>query len=351
MANYVYISNTGDAALNLAADGWLLEHVGAGDVILYFYVNARAVIIGRHQNAWRECRLSALERDGVQLVRRHSGGGAVYHDGGNLNFSFITDEKNYDLDRQMRVILNAVRALGLEPELSGRNDALIGGKKFSGNAYSLAKGNRSHHGTLLVNADLSALPEYLNVSQAKIRAKGISSVRSRVCNLAEFSPDLTVERMRELVLDSFRDEYGEYGRLRLDGEAQAQVEAEAEKKRSWEWTFGKTPEFDYTIEHRFAFGELQLHFKLREGTVREVKAYSDSLNTSLVTALEAALPGCRFTAEALADAVSTADGACGLNMAEKEEIIAYLMTNGPENAPGQQEAQPQSAETITNKNT
>ena len=134
MANYVYISKTGDAARNLAMDAWLLDNVRRGDRVLYFYVNAKAVINGRHQNAWKECRLSAMERDGVQLVRRHTGGGAVYHDRGNLNFSFITSEKDYDIERQMRVITNAVRALGLEPELSGRNDVLIEGRKFSGNA-------------------------------------------------------------------------------------------------------------------------------------------------------------------------------------------------------------------------
>ena len=185
MSNYIYSAPTGDGWLNLARDGYFLENNKKGDVILYFYVNKNAVIIGRNQNAWKECSIANMDADGVQLVRRHSGGGAVFHDNGNLNFSFITDEKHYDLNRQMRVILNAVSKLGLKAELSGRNDITVDGKKFSGNAFSLAKGNRSHHGTILVNADLTKLSNYLCVSKEKMRSKGIDSVRARVCNICD----------------------------------------------------------------------------------------------------------------------------------------------------------------------
>lgn len=128
MSNYIYSAPTGDGWLNLARDGCFLENNKKGDVILYFYVNKNAVIIGRNQNAWKECNIANMDADGVQLVRRHSGGGAVFHDNGNLNFSFITDEKHYDLNRQMRVILNAVSKLGLKAELSGRNDITVDGK-------------------------------------------------------------------------------------------------------------------------------------------------------------------------------------------------------------------------------
>lgn len=128
MSNYIYSAPTGDGWLNLARDGYFLENNKKGDVILYFYVNKNAVIIGRNQNAWKECSIANMDADGVQLVRRHSGGGAVFHDNGNLNFSFITDEKHYDLNRQMRVILNAVSKLGLKAELSGRNDITVDGK-------------------------------------------------------------------------------------------------------------------------------------------------------------------------------------------------------------------------------
>lgn len=304
MSNYIYSAPTGDGWLNLARDGYFLENNKKGDVILYFYVNKNAVIIGRNQNAWKECSIANMDADGVQLVRRHSGGGAVFHDNGNLNFSFITDEKHYDLNRQMRVILNAVSKLGLKAELSGRNDITVDGKKFSGNAFSLAKGNRSHHGTILVNADLTKLSNYLCVSKEKMRSKGIDSVRARVCNLCELSSGLTVEAMRRLVIESFIEEYGAASEYVFDGTALAEVEERRERHASWEWRFGKTPQFDFETDKRFSFGDTQIYFNSRNGVIRETKVYSDCLDTELTTEIENALTGVHFRKEEIKAALS-----------------------------------------------
>lgn len=304
MSNYIYSAPTGDGWLNLARDGYFLENNKKGDVILYFYVNKNAVIIGRNQNAWKECSIANMDADGVQLVRRHSGGGAVFHDNGNLNFSFITDEKHYDLNRQMRVILNAVSKLGLKAELSGRNDITVDGKKFSGNAFSLAKGNRSHHGTILVNADLTKLSNYLCVSKEKMRSKGIDSVRARVCNICELSSGLTVEAMRRLVIESFIEEYGAASEYVFDGTALAEVEERRERLASWEWHFGKTPQFDFETDKRFSFGDTQIYFNSRNGVIRETKVYSDCLDTELTTEIENALTGVHFRKEEIKAALS-----------------------------------------------
>jgi lipoate-protein ligase A len=304
MSNYIYSAPTGDGWLNLARDGYFLENNKKGDVVLYFYVNKNAVIIGRNQNAWKECSIANMDADGVQLVRRHSGGGAVFHDNGNLNFSFITDEKHYDLNRQMRVILNAVSKLGLKAELSGRNDITVDGKKFSGNAFSLAKGNRSHHGTILVNADLTKLSNYLCVSKEKMRSKGIDSVRARVCNLCELSSGLTVEAMRRLVIESFIEEYGAASEYVFDGTALAEVEERRERLASWEWRFGKTPQFDFETDKRFSFGDTQIYFNSRNGVIRETKVYSDCLDTELTTEIENALTGVHFRKEEIKAALS-----------------------------------------------
>ena len=304
MSNYIYSAPTGDGWLNLARDGYFLENNKKGDVILYFYVNKNAVIIGRNQNAWKECSIANMDADGVQLVRRHSGGGAVFHDNGNLNFSFITDEKHYDLNRQMRVILNAVSKLGLKAELSGRNDITVDGKKFSGNAFSLAKGNRSHHGTILVNADLTKLSNYLCVSKEKMRSKGIDSVRARVCNLCDLSSGLTVEAMRRLVIESFIEEYGAASEYVFDGMALAEVEERRERLASWEWRFGKTPQFDFETDKRFSFGDTQIYFNSRNGVIRETKVYSDCLDTELTTEIENALTGVHFRKEEIKAALS-----------------------------------------------
>ena len=304
MSNYIYSAPTGDGWLNLARDGYFLENNKKGDVILYFYVNKNAVIIGRNQNAWKECSIANMDADGVQLVRRHSGGGAVFHDNGNLNFSFITDEKHYDLNRQMRVILNAVSKLGLKAELSGRNDITVDGKKFSGNAFSLAKGNRTHHGTILVNADLTKLSNYLCVSKEKMRSKGIDSVRARVCNICELSSGLTVEAMRRLVIESFIEEYGAASEYVFDGMALAEVEERRERLASWEWRFGKTPQFDFETDKRFSFGDTQIYFNSRNGVIRETKVYSDCLDTELTTEIENALTGVHFRKEEIKAALS-----------------------------------------------
>ena len=304
MSNYIYSAPTGDGWLNLARDGYFLENNKKGDVVLYFYVNKNAIIIGRNQNAWKECNIANMDADGVQLVRRHSGGGAVFHDNGNLNFSFITDEKHYDLNRQMRVILNAVSKLGLKAELSGRNDITVDGKKFSGNAFSLAKGNRSHHGTILVNADLTKLSNYLCVSKEKMRSKGIDSVRARVCNICELSSGLTVEAMRRLVNESFIEEYGAASEYVFDGTALAEVEERRERLASWEWRFGKTPQFDFETDKRFSFGDTQIYFNSRNGVIRETKVYSDCLDTELTTEIENALTGVHFRKEEIKAALS-----------------------------------------------
>ena len=196
MGNWLYVSDSTDGWRNLGADEYFLDHLSPEDMLLHFYVNRSAVIIGRGQNPWAECNLDAMQRDDVQLVRRITGGGAVFHDEGNLNFSFIAGTARYDVQRQLGMILSAVRALGIPCEFSGRNDLLADGRKFSGNAFCSRKGICQHHGTLLIRSDLTRLQNYLNVDPRKLQAKGVKSVRSRVCNLSEFAPGLDCLRSR-----------------------------------------------------------------------------------------------------------------------------------------------------------
>ncbi len=316
MSNYVYFAPTGDGWRNLAADSYFLDNVKKGDIILYFYVNTNAVIIGRNQNAWTECNLDNLKADSVQLVRRHTGGGAVYHDCGNLNFSFIMNASDYSQDRQFKVILNAMNAIGIDANLSGRNDILTGGKKFSGNAFGLSKGNRAHHGTILINSDLNKLPRYLNVSQAKIKSKGISSVRSRVCNLCDYIPNVNVEMVYKAILESFIREYGIIAEYQFTGQELDEVEKRYLVQKSWEWTMGKAPKFDYTINNRFGFGEIQLNLNLRDGIIKGSKLYSDCLDTEFCDKVSARLIGVKFTVSDVASALRSVDGAEAMELAD-----------------------------------
>ena len=308
MAVYFYQSPSGDGWRNLAVDRYFLEHLGAGDIMLYFYINENAVIIGKNQNAWKECNLEAMDRDGVQLVRRHTGGGAVFHDRGNLNFSFIMGEGNYDLQRQMGVIVQTVAQFGLKAELSGRNDITIDGKKFSGNAFGVSRGMHGHHGTILVNVDLSRLGNYLNVSQKKIQSKGVTSVRARVCNLAELCPQISVEQVQQALKDNFAREYGAYQEYVFDAAAQEEIRALYEEQSSWEWRLGKAPKFDYQLEERLSFGEIQLMFGLEQGKITELRVYSDALDTTVTQRIAEALLGGRFVADEMADHLAKAAG-------------------------------------------
>lgn len=322
MKNYWYISPTQDGWKNLAMDEWFLDHLNPEDLILYFYVNKNAVIIGKNQNPWKECDLAAMERDQVQLVRRITGGGAVYHDTGNLNFSFIAGADRYDLERQLGVILKAVRSFGIPCDFSGRNDLLADGKKFSGNAFCSRQGIRQHHGTLLLHSDLSRLQNYLQPDPKKLQAKGVSSVRSRVCNLRDFTAEISVSSMLSAIRKAYADAYGQITDFIPTQQHLDQVVSYEEKQTSWQWQMGKTPAFDLELDTRFPWGGVQLLLTLRESCVEHVEVYSDAMDPDLSSDVRTHLTGCRFSSPALHDAL----------MRSKNELLhdiaAFLLNQG-----------------------
>lgn len=322
MRNFWFVSPSRDGWQNLAMDEWFLDHLDPEDLILYFYTNENAVIIGKNQNPWKECDLAAMEADGVQLVRRVTGGGAVYHDCGNLNFSFIAGEGRYDLEKQLNLILQAVRSFGIPCDFSGRNDLLADGKKFSGNAFCSRQGIRQHHGTLLIRSDLGRLQNYLQVDPRKLKAKGVSSVRSRVCNLSEFTDAVTPETMLAAIRQVFEAEYGAVEDFALTPEQVAQMVPYYEKQSSWQWRLGKTPAFDLELDTRFPWGGVQLQFTLKNSLVEQVDVWSDSMDAELSAEIRKRLTGLRFGSRTLHD---------GLISSEKEQIrdvARFLLEQG-----------------------
>lgn len=285
---------------NLAVEEVLLNTVEEGACILYLWQNQNTVVIGRNQNAWKECRVSLLEQEGGHLARRLSGGGAVFHDLGNLNFTFLMNEADYDLDRQLSVIQTACRALGLEVERSGRNDVLADGRKFSGNAFYHSRGKAYHHGTLLVDTDGEKLARYLSPSKAKLQAKGVESVRSRVVNLAQLLPGLTCEDMARAMEAAFGQVYGlpveELDPASLD---RAQIETLRARNGSREWLFGPRLPLSMECEGRFAWGGVQLQLQVEAGVVTAVRVYTDAMEWTLAREVEGALTGCPFATQAL----------------------------------------------------
>ena len=326
MKNYIYNSTTGDGYMNLSVDQYILHRYRNGSmkgVTMYFYVNDNAVIIGRNQNAWRECRVEAMQADGVQLVRRHTGGGAVYHDRGNLNFSFITNEKHYNVKRQTEVIARACRKFGIETEVSGRNDILTDGRKFSGNAFALEGIARGHHGTVLINVDMTKLSNYLNVSKQKLRAKGVASVRSRVCNLNDIAP-VTVEAMRDSIIEQFELEYGNVEPLVFGEDDLRAIDEIYAVQSSWEWRLGMAPAFDHIIETKLPAGEIQLHTRLKSGIIAEAKVYTDALDTDAASEIETLVLGSRLDKDELYSRLIVGGEAA-------RQLAGYILTEGVNN--------------------
>lgn len=316
---YLYENNSVDPHLNLAVEQYLMETVEEDACILFLWQNQNTVVIGKNQNAWKECRTALLEQEGGILARRLSGGGAVFHDLGNLNFTFLVPQSEYDLDRQFAVIAEAVSLLGLRSERSGRNDVLAEGRKFSGNAFYKNGHQAYHHGTLLVDVDMEKLGRYLNPSKAKLQAKGVDSVRSRVVNLRELNPEITVSSVRKAMAAAFENVYG-LTATRLDDSMldKEVIEALRQRNASWEWNYGQKLPFTAEYEERFAWGGVQIQLSVESGVIESARVYSDSMDWSIAPKLEQALTGCRFATEDLQKAIART------NLDVAEDILAML---------------------------
>lgn len=277
---------------NLALEEYLLDYLKKDEIILYLWQNYNTVVIGRNQNAWQECRVGDLEADQGKLARRLSGGGAVFHDQGNLNYTLIMPRKKYNLKEQLNVILAALQSLGFEAKFSGRNDILCQDKKISGTAYYFGEKSAYIHGTVLVDSDLERLVSYLKVSDAKIKSKGIDSVKARVINLSQIDTKITTSAVAESIKNTFADIYNQgqpLEEIQINDSSNEKLKDLYDKYSSWDWRFGKTPDFDISIDHRFNWGEVELKLKLSSGIIEEAVIYSDAMYADLIEELSASL--------------------------------------------------------------
>lgn len=289
-----------DPRRNLALEETLLRQVAPGQCILYLWQNQRTVVIGRNQHPSNECRIQALEADGGHLVRRLSGGGAVYHDLGNLNFTFLTRRADYNVEKQTETILEAVRSLGIPAEKNGRNDLTAEGGKFSGHAYYQTGDQCYHHGTLMLSVDLSPLERYLNVSPLKLQAKGVKSVRSRVVNLRDFRPDLTISQLCQALTDAFCRVYGlPVHPLTQEGLDQTLLAQSLARFSDPAWTYGDSRPLDNSREAAFPWGLLRLDYSQTDGVITQAALWSDGLAADFLSQVPAALRGCPLRQEPL----------------------------------------------------
>lgn len=288
--------------LNIAVENYLLSRPAEGEVTMYLWQNRRTVVIGQNQNPYAECDVALLEEEGGYVMRRRTGGGAVYHDLGNINFSFIAPNDLYDQQRQFSVIQRAVEDFGLHTVLSGRNDILVDCscglddravgqldgqvfKKFSGNAFSRGIHQRLHHGTILIRTDVSDLQRYLRVKPAKLQKHGVASVQSRVVNLSELVPGITAQNIVPHLVEAFKKEYGvPINTLSFDDlTALPEVKELAAHFASPEWKYGRWQQFTAQQSAQFEWGGVELSVKVDEASHRitDIEVATDSLDTDI----------------------------------------------------------------------
>jgi lipoate-protein ligase A len=277
----LFIDNKGitDPRLNLAIEEYALKNLDINETYLLFYINEPSIIIGKNQNSIEEINTEYVESNGIHVVRRLSGGGAVYHDLGNLNYSFITkDDGNsfHNFRKFTEPVIAALQQMGINAELSGRNDILAEGRKISGNAQFSTKGRMFTHGTLLFNSEMEHIVSALRVKKDKIESKGIKSVRSRVANISEFlTENLSVEEFRSALLKSIfqGEEVKEYVLTEEDWEKIHQLSKE--RYQNWDWNYGKSPKFNLQHSHRFPVGQIDVRLDVDKGVIENCKIYGD----------------------------------------------------------------------------
>jgi lipoate---protein ligase len=312
----LYVDNGGitDARLNLALEEHVLRNRIENDDLLLFYVNAPAIIIGRNQNTIEEINADVVNERGIRVVRRISGGGAVYHDLGNLNFSFMTRDvsarfNRYDLFNTP--VVEVLRALGVPAEIGGRNDILAEGRKISGNAQFATAGRMFSHGTLLLDSNLDDVTAALRPKPGKIESKGVKSIRSRVANISEFLREpITVTELRNRILQRI---FGTSDSARIpsltidDSDWRAAHELLERRYGNWSWNFGEDPPSNVQRAQRFAAGEIDARLDVHGGHITAARFFGDYMGRVEVSELEALLRGTVYDRESLTAVLGNVD--------------------------------------------
>ena len=300
-----YISKTHDTAFNIALEEYCFKNLRDEDEIFLLWINEPSIIVGKYQNTIEEINTEYTREKGIHVIRRISGGGAVYHDLNNLNYTIISNrdknQEGFNFKEFSKPIIETLAELGVKAEFTGRNDLEIDGQKFCGNAQAYIKDRVMHHGCLLFNVEFSALANALKVSKDKIESKGVKSVRSRVTNiLPHLKTPITVEEFGDKIMEYMKKQYPDMKEYVFSKEELDYIAKRAEIKRSWEWNYGESPEFNITRGKRFKNGRVQIFADVENSKIKSIKFYGDffGMNEDL-TELENLLVGAKYTPEAI----------------------------------------------------
>ncbi|UCC54868.1 MAG: lipoate--protein ligase [Anaerolineaceae bacterium] len=316
-----------DPRQNLALEEFLLRHVRITEPLLLFYINEPSVIIGRNQNTLEEIDPFYVRANDIHLVRRLSGGGAVYHDLGNLNFSFITQgrEDLHNFARFTDPVIRVLRELGVDAELRGRSDIFVDGKKISGNAQYASRGRMFSHGTLLFDSDIAQMLKAINPRQLKIESKAVQSVRSFVSNIRELLPeDMTIVELKQAIL------VGTFGRNKIptyelsDGDKDRIRRISEDRYGTWDWNVGRSPRFNVQKSERFPVGKVDARIDVDHGHIRSIKIYGDFTGKLEIAELETQLIGVRYDADVLAEAMRGLDIQHYIGGLSQEQFLELL---------------------------
>ena len=289
----LYISQSTNPYDNLAMEEYLISICQPTEIIMYLWQNENTIVIGKHQNPYKECNLTLLKADGIHLVRRKSGGGAVYHDLGNLNFTFIAHDQYYNIEQNFKVIINALKEFHIDSEQTGRNDLTVNSKKISGSAFIHEKDINCHHGTLLVDAKLDKLAKYLTPSKIKIASKGVASVRARVTNLKNLNPAIKLSDLKEELIRAFDSVF--LGELKMGNlEKNPFIIKTSQQYANWDWNIGESPKATLTKSSHNNWGNVEVAITLHNGQISYCNINSDTLENINFTTLAQNLKGKKF---------------------------------------------------------
>lgn len=309
----ILFSDSTDPWFNLAVEDTIFRAMPADERVLFLWRNADTVVIGRSQNPWRECKTDRMELDHVKLARRQTGGGAVFHDLGNTNFTFMAARPEYDKKISTQIVLDGLTRLGIHGIANGRNDLVVedetGIRKFSGSAYRETIDRGFHHGTLLLSADLNRLTNYLNPDEKKLKAKGITSVRSRVTNLDQLKPDITHAEVCDAIMAAYQTFYQiSVAPEHITPDNFHNLPGFEEKfahQSSWDWNYGQTPPFTHNLDERFGWGGVQLLLDVQTGIIQQATVYSDALDPAPLEKLASQLHGLPYRKQAVETCLQT----------------------------------------------
>ncbi len=327
-----FIDNKGitDPQINLAIEEYVLRNMDVEeDSFLLFYINEPSIIIGKNQNTIEEIDTDFVEKNGIKVVRRLSGGGAVYHDLGNLNYSFITKddgESFRNFKKFTQPVVEALGKLGVKAELIGRNDLLVDGRKISGNAQFATGGRMFSHGTLMFDTEIDTVVSALKVRKDKIESKGIKSIRSRVANISEFLEEpMSIETLRLEILKSIFDGEENIKYKELTEEDWKNIhELSAERYANWNWNYGKSPKFNMQHSHRFPVGSIDVRLQVNKGVIEDVAIFGDFFGIGEIEKVQAALRGVSYSKQAIEEALAGIDVPRFLGGITTEEFVRLI---------------------------